>query len=67
MAKRGSYKKKIKPETIEDTRQKIARLSGLLSRVHGHLGLEGVSFEERWKSLEQYCAEKERASCEKTH
>lgn len=34
-----------------------AALAGLMSRVHGILGLHGVSFEDRFRSLEKWCSE----------
>lgn len=52
--------KRVKVESIEDVRRHCAKLQGLMSRVHGHLGLSGESFPDREKALEAWCLQKDR-------
>jgi len=47
--------KKIKEE---DPKMLNARLIGIISRIHGILGLEGVSMDDRIEAVEKYFYEK---------
>lgn len=58
MGSRSTGKNK---KTLEDVAARVAQLTGLMSRVHGNLRLEGVDFAGREKALEGWCREREKA------
>jgi len=50
----------IASDPLAAARKRLAELTGLMMRVHGHLGLEGAGHDEREAKLAEWCAKEER-------